>query len=130
MSCVRNGRRVREAWPWLQDRIEELHVTGTNLAPDACEGNLEWCADIRSMCMKAASEIKRCNKYLGMAPWLLTTAITTDGAKSCIDQVSKRDLADHDPATRDLLQRVGNDLKAGSAAQLLGKRRTPSTTRL
>jgi len=62
------------------------------------------------MCGLAASEIRRCNKYLGIVPWLLVTADTIKGAKECVSQINDHMLADHDPVTRWFVERVGNDM--------------------
>ena len=45
------------------------------------------------------------------------TANTVKGALECVKQVLKRPLGDHDPKTRDFLQRVGNDLEARSRGE-------------
>jgi len=114
VECPRNGRRLKEAWPWLLERIEELTVASRTITAEECEGDVEWVDLVRSMCSRAASEIRSTWKYLGQVPWALARADSVEGALECMTQIRKQPLELHDPFTRDFVQRVGNDLEARS----------------
>jgi len=57
VKCWMNGRRLREAWTWLQLRIQEFRLWSTTVTPADIGGSEEWCDIIRGLCAKAASEI-------------------------------------------------------------------------
>jgi len=120
VKCVRNGRRLAEAWPWLQTMIRQFQNWSHTLTPEACEGSDDWCKIVRDLCARSASEIRISCRYLGKVPWLLATASSVDGAKECVKQIEKVALELHDPRTRDFVGRVGNELKLRAAGGELG----------
>ena len=47
ITCARNSRRLRKAWPWIQTRIEVLRATATTLTADMCENSQSLCQLIK-----------------------------------------------------------------------------------
>jgi len=108
--CPRNSRRLAEAWDWIQDRIQEFRAWSRQLGPQDCEGSHSLCDTVRRMLLRTASELQTHFSYLGKVPWLLAKADTVDGAAEVVRQINARPLADHDPATRAFVDRVGADV--------------------
>jgi len=110
VSCPKNGRRLADAWEFIEKQLKELDADAKNLSPANCEDSEEWCDEIRKLCFRAVSEAKTTTKYLGKVPWCLPRARTVEGAKYCLNQIKKQTLDLHDPVTRGFMNRVGNDL--------------------
>lgn len=115
IECVYNGRRIHEAWDFIQDRSKEFTRWSKQVTVADCEGDNAWCDTIRKMCQRSSSELKRDNKYLGTIPWLFTTADTVKGAAKCVELVNKYPLEEQDPFVVYFVGRVGNDLRIRAA---------------
>jgi len=112
ITCSMKSRRLHQAWDFLQKRIADLNRWANNLTMQACEESRTIFRTVQSMLRLAAATIRTRFRYLGMVPWLLSTADTQAGAKECVAQIDARPLADHDPVTRDFVARWGDDLRA------------------
>ena len=121
IPCLRNSRRMRNGWTWIQQRIEALRATATTLTPDMCEGSQSLCQILKGMCRKAADLLRRRFKYLSVVPWLLVTANTIEGAAECLAQILARPLEEHDGVTRDFEARLGEDLRIRAAGGACSK---------
>ena len=109
--CVRNSRRLDEAWVWVQDRCKELQAKATTLLPSMVEDSQSLCQLLKGMCRRAADLLHRRFKYLGVVPWLLTNANEVACAAVCVAQIDAVPLEEHDPITRDFERRLGADLR-------------------
>ena len=112
VKCIKNGRRLHEAWPWIQLRIAEFKQWSNEVTEVACENDTETWTMIKHMCKKSASELNVHFKHYGIVPWLLARGDTVEGALECCKQITARPLAEHDTVTRDFYAKVGQGLWA------------------
>ena len=92
-----NGRRLHQAWEFIQDQIKSFRQSSRSVPVAACEGSILWSGIVRNMCASAASELRLAFKYINNVPWSFARADTIKGAEECIHQINARPLADHDP---------------------------------
>jgi len=114
VECRENGRRLRDAWEWIQLRIVEFQQWARTVTLADCEGNGDIWELVKTMCKKAASELRLHFKHYAVVPWAFARADTVAGALDCVTQIRARPLEDHDPVTRDFVGRVGADLESRS----------------
>jgi len=115
ISCPRNGRRLREAWTWIQLRIAEFKTWARTVTVEQCEGSYELWNLIVAMCKLCASELRAHFKHLNVVPYYLIHANTIEGAKECVRQIEAQPIENHDPVTQDFVRAVGQDLKDRAA---------------
>ena len=110
IACERNGRRLAEAWPFVQDQVRLATEQANALTPAEFGGDREIWKVVRNMLFKKASEYRlRCG-YLGQAPWLFVRATSTEDAAECMRQVRARPLEEHDCLTQIIVRRLGGDI--------------------
>lgn len=120
LHCNRNSRRLHQAWGgFMVHRIKEFKTWATTLPMDACAGSRVLFLQVQPMLRLTAATLNSRFRYLGIAPWLLSTADTVEGAALCVEQIQARPLADHDPATRAFVACVGDDLERRAAGDAL-----------
>ena len=81
VECVRNSRRLREAWAEIQKQIAILKQSSKDLTPVLCEGSDSLRVLIKGMMAKCADQLRKRFRYLDVVPWALVNCHTIDGAK-------------------------------------------------
>ena len=110
ISCPRNGRNIRHGWAFIQSLIADLRDKANALTLADCEGDLEVYRDTRDMLLKVMGSLRMRFKYLSVAPWSFANADIEEGSALCVEQVQSRPLCDHDYLTRDIWNRLQQDL--------------------
>ena len=52
IKCIWNGCRVHEAWQWLEERVKDFRLSGTQVKEEECRGSVEWTEIARKMCKR------------------------------------------------------------------------------
>ena len=110
LQCPMNGRRMRKVWEFIQDQIKQFKAWALAITIHDCEGDEVLLELMRAMLrLTATTMMTRC-KYFSLVPWRFATCDTQAGARECLNQVRSRPLEEHDPATRDVWQRIETDV--------------------
>ena len=115
LHCPKASRRLAGAWTFIQIQISDFKQKAVDLTPAMCEGSNYMCGILQSLLRTAADLLFQRWKYLNVVPWAFATADTVEGAAHCMRQVRAKPLAEHDPATRDIVGRLEADLLARAA---------------
>jgi len=113
--CPRNGRRLKEAWEWVQLRMEDFKERAKSITLLQCEGSNEIWNLVKNMNRSCASELRTQFKHYGIVPWALVNADTVEGAADCVRQIQARPIGDHDPVVQAFVAEVGQDLQVRAA---------------
>ena len=118
LECFMNSRCLAESWPWLQKWQARVRDSGAALYQEGdCEGNRDVYECIVCMLHKMLQGIDSHFGYLGILPWALSRADTTEGALEVMRQVKKLPWDRHDPLTRKVMSRVGGDIERVSQGE-------------
>jgi hypothetical protein len=117
ISCPRNGRRLREAWPFVQGVVKDMVRDSNALGVAACNGSEPVRKQVSNMMKRGASTIGIRFKYLANIPWICCNMDNMEGALEVIRQVEARPLPEHDPLMLDIWRRLESDIRqvAGGA---------------
>ena len=107
INCYWNGRRLPEAWDYIQDQSAQMRARTRTLTLHDVEGDRELYPVIKKMLDFAASQGKGRTKFYGVAPWSFARAGTRQGAKEFLDMVAKYPIEQHDDITIGLMRDFG-----------------------
>ena len=112
IACWWNSRRLPHAWEHIQERMAAYRARATSIRAADCGGN----NDVRTICAtylrKVAAFMKQRMTYLSLPPWSFATVGSVAGAGDFMEQVRSREWTQHDPVTRQLVDRLGAHIDA------------------
>jgi len=101
VACDRNGRRLKEMWDFIKNRIAFFTDMLTNLTEEGCGGPLMY-GLVRGMLTTIISLLELRFKYLDTVPWLWAKADEPEAAQRIMDLMASHPLEFHDPFAQDL----------------------------
>jgi len=116
VSCIRDGRRLDEAWPKVQEMAEAFKTRKRTLRTADVEDDVDLYPKIRRLCAQAAGHIKHRFKYYGILPWSLALCLTPAGAQDALTEWESVPPAEHDFYTQRCFERFEDavrDVKDG-----------------
>ena len=103
VKCPRGlaGRRLHQAWPWVQKQIALFRTWSKSVTPADCEGSEEWCGIVRHMCASAASELRLAFNYqaletTGNRHFVKTKFLETENVKWYCNNAEKLPFKDNE----------------------------------
>ena len=111
VPCFGNSRRLDEAWQFVQDQALKWDERARHLTDEDCENDRALRKTIQHMLRQTASYARHRFAYLGDPPWSASRCETVEGTHNFISQVDAVPIEQHDPLTRDILQRVGECIR-------------------
>jgi len=115
ISCWRNSRRLCEVVQRTDDEIADIKEKIRTMVPALVEGDVAMSNFTKNMLMTRLSELKLRTKHYKSLPWLFVNADSIEGAKNVVEAIERYPLDRHDPFTRDVLSRLGQDLRSRAA---------------
>ena len=119
---MRNGRRLKHAWPRVERAIAALRQTARDLTVGDCESDAVLFGDIATALRQAASLLELRFGYLNVAPWCFANADSKEGATRFLASATSRPFAQQDPLTQYLYHTYCEDLKELAASGTCSRR--------
>jgi len=115
ISCVYNSCRLRNAWTHLSDSAASMLDRANTLRADEVGGCVNTADIIKTQLRQVAGQYLHRNKYLSSVPWSLSRADSEVGAQAFIDQVTSKELHEHDAFTQWLWSQLSEHLQVRAA---------------
>ena len=112
VPCWWNSRRLKHAWGFCVSRIAFYRHRARNLTLADCGGDSATFQVTRSHLTKLASLMVMRFSYLKHPPWSFSNVDSIEGAATFMAQVRASPWLQHDPVTRELVDRLGPHIEA------------------
>jgi len=119
IECFRNGRRLKETWPFLCDLKQTIFNKGCTITRADCEGHNDIWQCIKTMLYKSMTQIDQRFGYFSRLPFIIVRCTEVEGAQEFMRQLGAKPLAEQDLQTRGIVERVGADIEARSRGEAL-----------
>jgi len=100
ISCPKDARRLREAWPKVQEMITHFNTKKRTLTPADVENDNDLHPKVRRLLTQASGYLRSRLKYVGVLPWYAVHCDEQAGAQEAIRQFESVPVADHDKYTQ------------------------------
>jgi len=111
ITCYYNGRRLSEAWDYVNETSTAMLTRSRTLTIADAEGDRDVHHAVRHMLEYSATTLRGRQRYLKHPPASFARTGTRQGAKDFLDDVYKYPMSQHDNVTINLMHAFGQMLR-------------------